>query len=117
MLGLVTMYLVLGCLFDGISFMVMTLPFVFPIITEFGFGGIWFAVVLVVLIEIGQLTPPVGLNLYVIQAITDGDGVKLEDIVRGVWPFFWILVVFVALLILFPSIATFLPELFGFEIL
>ncbi|MFH2131950.1 MAG: TRAP transporter large permease [bacterium] len=116
MLGLIVMYLALGCLFDGISFMVMTLPFVYPIITKFGFGGIWFAVVLVVLIEIGQLTPPVGLNLYVIQAITDSDEVSLEDIVRGVWPFFWILVAFVAVLICFPQIATFLPQLFGFEI-
>ena len=116
MIGLIVMYLLLGCLFDGISFMVMTLPFVFPIITAFGFGGIWFAVVLVVLIEIGQLTPPVGLNLYVIQAITDSDDVTLEDVVRGVWPFFWILGGFVVALICFPQIATFLPKLFGFEI-
>lgn len=115
MLSLVVMYLLLGCLFDGISFMVMTLPFVFPIITQFGFGGIWFAVVLVVLIEIGQLTPPVGLNLYVIQAIA-GDEVTIEEVVRGLWPFFGILVVFVIALICFPQIATFLPGLLGFEI-
>ena len=65
------MYLTLGCLFDGISFMVMTLPFVFPIIKGLGFGGIWFGVLMIILIEVGQLTPPVGLNLFIIQSIAE----------------------------------------------
>lgn len=114
-IGLIFMYLLLGCLFDGISFMVMTLPFVFPIVTDIGFNGVWFAVVLVVLIEIGQLTPPVGLNLYVVQAIA-GPEVSLQDVVKGLWPFFWILCGFVAALICFPEIATFLPKMFGFDV-
>jgi TRAP-type C4-dicarboxylate transport system permease large subunit len=113
--GLVLMYLALGCLFDGISFLVMTLPFVFPIIKELGYGGIWFGVLTVVLIEIGQLTPPVGVNLYIIQAIA-GPETTLEEVVRGIWPFFWILLLAACLLIAFPQIATVMPALFGFEI-
>jgi tripartite ATP-independent transporter DctM subunit len=114
-MGLVLMYLALGCLFDGISFLVMTLPFVFPIIKQLGFGGIWFGVLTVILIEIGQLTPPVGVNLYIIQAIA-GPGTTLEEVVRGIWPFFWILLLAAFLIILFPQIATVMPALFGFEI-
>ena len=114
-IGLGVMYLALGCLFDGISFMVMTLPFVYPIIHDLGYGGIWFGVLLVILIEIGQLTPPVGVNLYVIQAIAE-KGTTLEDVIRGMWPFFWILLFGAGLIILFPQICTFVPHLFGFEI-
>jgi tripartite ATP-independent transporter DctM subunit len=113
--GLVIMYLALGCLFDGISFMVMTLPFVYPIIHNLGYGGIWFGVLLVILIEVGQLTPPVGVNLYVIQAIAE-KGTTLEDVVRGMWPFFWILLGGAIMIIFFPEISTLVPRLFGFEI-
>ena len=114
--GIALMYLGLGCLFDGISFMVMTLPFVFPIIKGLGYGGIWFGVLLVILTEIGQLTPPVGINLYIIQGIA-GDKTSLEEVVQSIWPFFWILLGAAVLLIAFPKIATFLPALFGYEIL
>jgi C4-dicarboxylate transporter DctM subunit len=111
MVGLIVMYLALGCLFDGISFLVMTLP-----ISGLEFGGIWFGVLMVILIEIGQLTPPVGVNLYVVQAIA-GKGTSLEDVVRGILPFFWILLIGAIIVLLFPQIATLLPSTFGFEII
>jgi len=113
---LIVMYVALGCLFDGISFLVMTLPFVFPIISGLEYGGIWFGVLMVILIEIGQLTPPVGVNLYVVQAIA-GKGTSLEHVVRGIWPFFWILLIGAIIVLLFPQIATLLPSTFGFEII
>ncbi|MEO8128904.1 MAG: TRAP transporter large permease [Bryobacteraceae bacterium] len=113
--GLILMYLALGCLFDGISFMVMTLPFVFPIIHSLGFGGIWFGVLLVILIELGQLTPPVGVNLFIIQAIAE-KGTTLEDVVRSIWPFFWILLFGAIIIVVFPGICTFVPSLLGFDI-
>ena len=116
MVGLIVMYVALGCLFDGISFLVMTLPFVFPIISGLEYGGIWFGVLMVILIEIGQLTPPVGVNLYVVQAIA-GKGTSLEHVVRGIWPFFWILLIGAIIVLLFPQIATLLPSTFGFEII
>lgn len=113
--GLIFMYLALGCLFDGISFMVMTLPFVFPIIHALGYGGIWFGVLMVILIEIGQLTPPVGINLFIVQAIAE-KGTTQEDVVRGMLPFFWIMLFGSMLIIVFPGICTFVPRLFGFDI-
>jgi len=113
--AVILMYLALGCLFDGISFMVMTLPFVFPIMKGLGFGGIWFGVLMIILIEIGQLTPPVGLNLFVIQSIAE-KGTTLETVLSGTWPFFVIMILFCGFIMVFPEICTFIPSLFGYEI-
>ena len=115
MLGLILMYLALGCLFDGISFLVMTIPFVFPIIQELGYNTVWFGVLMVLLIEIGQLTPPVGINLYVIQAIA-GKDTLMGHVLKGVWPFFYILLIGLVFLLAFPKIATFMPQLLGYNI-
>jgi TRAP-type C4-dicarboxylate transport system permease large subunit len=113
--AIVLMYLGLGCLFDGISFMVMTLPFVFPIMKGLGFGGIWFGVLMVILIEIGQLTPPVGLNLFIIQSIAE-KGTSLETVLSGTYPFFVMMLLLCGLIMIFPEICTFIPSLFGYEI-
>jgi C4-dicarboxylate transporter, DctM subunit len=113
--AIIIMYLALGCLFDGISFMVMTLPFVFPIMKGLGFGGIWFGVLMIILIEVGQLTPPVGLNLFIIQSIAE-KGTTLENVLSGTWPFFVIMIVFCGVIMLFPEICTLIPALFGYEI-
>jgi TRAP-type C4-dicarboxylate transport system permease large subunit len=113
--AIVLMYFCLGCLFDGISFMVMTLPFVFPIMKELGFGGIWFGVLMVILIEIGQLTPPVGLNLFIIQSIAE-KGTTLETVLSGTYPFFVMMLLLCGLIMIFPEICTFIPSLFGYEI-
>lgn len=115
MVAIIIIYLGLGCLFDGVSFVVMTLPFVFPIVQGLGCGAIWFGVFLTVLIEMGQLTPPVGINLFIIQAIA-GKGTSLGEVVKGVWPFLLILLGMLALLMLFPEVATFFPRLLGFDI-
>lgn len=102
------MYLGLGCLFEGIAMMVLTLPIVFPLIVSLGFDPIWFGVVLTILIETAQVTPPVGFNLYVLQNIS---GHSIERIVKSTLPFFLILLVMVVILTLFPKIALLLPEL------
>jgi len=109
-IGLVLMYLALGCLFDGISFMVMTLPFVFPIVQALGYDPIWFGVMMVLMIEAGQLTPPVGVNLYIVQAIA-GKETTLGAVIRGVWPFFLLQVVAAAIVIAFPIVALAIPSI------
>ena len=76
--ALVVLYLVLGCFVDGISMIYMTLPVLLPVVKAFGFDLIWFGVILTVLIELGQITPPVGLNLFTIHAISGG-----AQILRG----------------------------------
>ena len=104
---LAVMYIILGCLFDGISMMVLTLPIVYPMIIALGFDGIWFGVLLTVLIETAQITPPVGFNLYVLQNIS---GRSIGMIVRNTIPFFLILLLGVLILIIFPDLATMIPN-------
>ncbi len=100
------MYLVLGCLVDALSLMLLTLPVVFPVMSAAGFDPIWFGVVLVILLEIGLVTPPVGLNLFVIQGLAKAD---LGEVAWGSLPYVVLLLVGVLLLWLFPQIALWLP--------
>jgi len=105
---LIGFYLVLGCFLDGFSMIVMTLPIVLPIVKASGFDDIWFGIFLVLAVEMAQITPPVGFNLFVIQGLTD-DG--LGYIARVTMPYLIIMVGFVLLLTLFPGIVTILPRL------
>lgn len=110
LLLVVLFYFVLGCFFDGLSLMVMTLPIVFPVITSLGFDPVWFGVIVTIMIEASQLTPPVGLNLSILTAVTRGE-VGLGRAARAAVPYWAMLFVAVALLVLFPGIATSLPGL------
>ncbi len=103
---IVVAYLVLGCLMDALSLMLLTLPVVYPIVQALGFDPIWFGVVLVLLLEVGLITPPVGMNLFVIQGIS---GRPLGEVSRGAFPYVIIMLVEILLLVLFPSIALWLP--------
>jgi len=103
-------YLVLGCFFDGISLMLMTLPIVFPVMTGVGFDPVWLGVIVTILIEVGMLTPPVGMNLYVLSGIT-GNRVTLLQAAWASLPYWLILLMGVAILTAFPIIALLLPKL------
>ncbi len=105
--ALIVFYLILGCFLDGFSMIVMTLPIVMPIVKAAGFDPIWFGVFLVLVVEMAQITPPVGFNLFVIQGLTE-DG--LGYIARVTMPFLSIMVLFTMLLALFPDIALWLPQ-------
>ncbi len=109
LLIVVIAYLVLGCFFDGLSLMVMTLPIVFPLITRLGFDPIWFGVIVTILIEIGQLTPPVGLNLSVLTVISNGQ-VSLGRAAMAALPYWLVLLLAVLILTILPGLATFLPD-------
>lgn len=104
---LCVIYIGLGCLFDGISMMVLTLPIVYPMIIAMGFHGIWFGVLLTLLIETAQITPPVGFNLYVLQTIS---GRSIGMIVRNTIPFFFCLILAVIIIILAPDLALIIPN-------
>jgi len=110
LLIVIIVYLVLGCFFDGLSLMVMTLPIVFPLMTKLGFDPIWLGVIITIMIEIGQITPPVGLNLSVLTVLTKGE-VSLGRAAQASTPYWVMLLLAVGILTLFPSIATFLPDL------
>lgn len=103
------MYLVLGCLIDTTSMMIVTLPFVFPVIKQAGIDGIWFGILLVKLVEIATMTPPVGLNLFAVAAAGKGH-VSLEDLIRGIWPYIVLELIILGILIAFPALSTWLPS-------
>lgn len=100
-------YLVLGMFVESISMMLMTLPVTFPIIVSLGLDPLWFGIALVVMIEIGLVTPPVGIVLFILRGVAGN--VALKEIVYGVLPFVGVLIAFQVLIYMFPEIVTFLP--------
>lgn len=107
-LFLCVLYFILGCLMDGTSITYLTVPVLFPMITAIGFDPLWFGVILIVLTEIAMITPPVGMNLFVLVGITKGTA-TFGDVVRGNLPYVLLYFVLVALLYVFPDLATWLP--------
>ncbi|WP_138472590.1 TRAP transporter large permease, partial [Poseidonocella sp. HB161398] len=106
-------YVVLGMFMDGLSMLVITIPIVFPVITGFGFDPVWFGVVAVIVIEMGMITPPVGMNVFVVRGVA-GPDVPLTTVFRGVTPFLAAMILGLLLIIAFPAIATFIPDtMFG----
>ncbi|CAN5642993.1 TRAP transporter large permease subunit [soil metagenome] len=106
-IALVILYIVLGCFVDGISMIYMTLPVLLPVVKAFGFDLIWFGVILTVLIELGQITPPVGLNLFTIHAISGG--AKFTEVAMGSLPYVGLMLLVILLLCFWPDIALWLP--------
>lgn len=107
----VLVYLGLGCFFDGLSLMIMTLPIVFPLMTSLGFDAVWLGVIITVMIEIGQITPPVGLNLSVLVSVTKEE-VPLGVAALASTPYWLILLLAVGVLTAMPQLALHLPALF-----
>lgn len=103
------LYLVLGCFIDTTSMMVVTLPFLFPVVVALQIDPIWFGIVLVKLIEISVITPPVGVNLFAVLSAA-GRGTDFRHVVKGVIPFIFLEMIVLALLIAFPELATWLPK-------
>ena len=107
MFALLVFYTILGCLVESVGMIVLTVPLLYPVLVAFGIDPVWFGVVLVLFIEMGQISPPIGINLFVIQSIWTG---KLGEVVIGTIPFHIIMFVMVGLLILIPDIALWLPN-------
>ncbi len=105
---LLLFYVGLGMILDGLSIIVITLPIVLPLVTAAGFDPIWFGIFVVITVEMAQVTPPVGFNLFVVQNLT-GEGIA--KIARAAFPFFLIMAAFALLIAVFPGIVTFLPDI------
>ena len=99
-------YIILGMVLDGLSIIIMTLPLTLPLVLAAGFSDIWFAIFLVIVVEMAQITPPVGFNLFVVQSLT---GEPISRIAKASLPFFLIMAGFAALITIFPGLATWLP--------
>jgi tripartite ATP-independent transporter DctM subunit len=105
---IVVAYIIMGTFLEGIAMLVLTIPIVFPVIKDLGYDPIWFGVLLVVVLEMSLISPPLGLNVFVVKGISDG--VPMGDIFKGVLPFWAAMLVCAVLLVMFPQIALFLPE-------
>lgn len=101
-------YFVLGMFMEGIAIQVLTLPIVYPIITQVGFDGIWFAIIFVMVISMGLITPPLGVCCYIIHGIDRT--IPLQSIFKSIMPMLLTMILFTILLIIFPQIVTFLPD-------
>ncbi|OSQ28728.1 TRAP transporter large permease [Thalassospira sp. MCCC 1A03138] len=105
----ILLYIVLGFFIETLSLMVATIPIIVPIMTGMGFDKVWFGILLIVLIEMALITPPVGLNLYVVQGARKSG--RLSEVMLGTIPFVLVMLAMIALLVAMPSVALFLPDI------
>ena len=108
LLLILAVYLVLGCFMETISMMVLTTPFIAPIVFKLGWDPVWWGIMLTVVIEAALITPPVGLNLYVVQGMRQSG--KIHDVIRGSLPFVLAMLALMGLLLAFPQLALWLPQ-------
>ena len=107
-LTIVAIYILLGCVLEGLSIILLTIPIFFPVVMALGYDPVWFGVLVVVVTEIGLITPPIGVNLFIIRAVYPDIG--MATIIRGVLPFIAADIIRVLILIAVPALALFLPE-------
>jgi tripartite ATP-independent transporter DctM subunit len=108
-IALAILYLILGAFLDSISMLSITIPVFYPAVQAMGIDPMWFAMVVILAIHVGLITPPVGLNVYAVKAVAEPD-VSLEDVFRGTIPFFFMMLLALAIIIAFPILSTWLPE-------
>jgi len=111
MLAIVVFYLVLGCFMESLAMILLTVPIFYPLVVDAGFDPVWFGVIAVVVVETGLISPPVGMNLFVVRGAADE--LALKDVMVGVLPFVITDILRLAILIAFPGITLLLPRLWG----
>ena len=107
--AILILYLLLGCIMDPGSMIILTIPIVYPIIQSVGFDPIWFGVIIVMVAEIGSITPPVGLNVFVVASVAKT--ASIEEVFRGILPFWGIDMLRLTILVAIPQISLFLPNI------
>ncbi len=105
---IIVAYIVMGCFLEGIGMVLITVPVFLPIVTKFGYDPVWFAVIVVIVVELGLIHPPVGMNLFIIQA--QAPDIKLTSIYRGIIPFLLAPLILIVILFVFPDLALWLPK-------
>lgn len=110
---IIFIYLIGGCVIDALALIILTIPIFYPVILQLGFNPIWFGVIIVLITMMGVITPPVGVNSYVVAGISK---IPLNTVFSGIWVFLLCLVIAAALFISFPELCLFLPKLFGMSI-
>jgi tripartite ATP-independent transporter DctM subunit len=109
MIAIVIFYVILGCFMETMAMMITTVPIVVPIITAMGYDPVWFGIIIIILVEVAMITPPVGVNLYIVQGVRR-EG-SLNEVIMGALPFVITMLVMIGILIAFPGMAMWLPNL------
>lgn len=110
---LLVIYIILGAIFEEVSVMLITLPFVLPMIVGFGYSPVWWGIINVIVIEIGMIAPPIGLNVFVVHSLARD--IPMKTIYAGIMPFFYAEVVLLAILVAFPVLTMWLPQAMGLK--
>ena len=111
--AIIFVYFIGGCVMDALALVMLTIPIFYPVIIELGYDPIWFGIIIVLVTQMGVITPPVGINVYVVYGVSQSavNGISLEKIFKGIFPFLIAVVAGTALMILFPQIVLYLPNL------
>ena len=111
--AIIFVYFIGGCVMDALALVMLTIPIFYPVIIELGYDPIWFGIIIVLVTQMGVITPPVGINVYVVYGVSQSavDGISLEKIFKGIFPFLIAVVAGTTLMILFPQIVLYLPNL------
>jgi C4-dicarboxylate transporter, DctM subunit len=109
MILVIVSYIVMGCFLEGIGMILITVPVFLPLVKSYGYDPIWFAIIVVIVVEVGLIHPPVGMNLFVVQA--QAPDIKIVDIYKGILPFLIAPFVLIVAMFLFPQMALWLPNL------
>ncbi|MBN2372930.1 TRAP transporter large permease subunit, partial [bacterium] len=109
MILIIFMYIFMGCIMDAFAMILLTIPIFFPLAESLGFDPIWFGILIVRVVEMGMITPPIGINVYTIAGVAPD--VPMQTIFRGIIPFFIADIFHVALLMIVPQVVLFLPNL------
>ena len=107
-IAILAVFIVLGMFLDGFAILVLTVPLVQPILQSLGVDLIWFGVLMVIALEMGLISPPVGINVFVVKGIAEG--VPLNTIFRGIWPFWFAMLMAIVVILAVPDIALMLPN-------
>tara|TARA_X000000368_G_scaffold265539_1_gene210250 strand:- start:155 stop:643 length:489 start_codon:yes stop_codon:yes gene_type:complete len=113
LITLIIFYMILGCFLETLSMMIATVPIIIPLILFYEIDPVWFGIFFVLIMQISLITPPVGMNLYVLQGLREKG--KITDVIYGSLPFVLIMVLLIILIIIFPEIALWLPNRIGFQ--
>lgn len=108
---LIVFYLILGCFMETLSMMITTIPIVAPVMIALGYDPIWLGIIIIILVEVALITPPVGLNLFVVQSLRDNG--SINDVMKGSLPFVMMLLTMILILSTFPNLVLWLPNLFS----
>jgi C4-dicarboxylate transporter DctM subunit len=107
---IILFYIILGCFMETLSMLITTTPLIAPILIGMGFDPVWFGILVTILLETALITPPVGVNLYIVHGVRDGGA--MNDVIIGTAPFVLTMFVMIVLLVIFPDTALFLPKMF-----